>query len=322
MRIKILGSAAGGGFPQWNCACSNCRRLRERRFPGVARTQAQLAWQSESGLWTLLNASPDLRTQIEATSELWPQDGSRHSPISDVILTGAEVDQTIGLLLLREFHSFRVHATHSVRRILTEDNSIFGVLRRYAGQACWKDIPLEAPFSVGGARLEAVPLGGSFPGFIGGARQAESDPAEAVIGLWITPVAAPSSPPEPVSVAVAAVSPPPRKTLAFLPGVGSIPDSLLERLQQCDVLLFDGTFWSDEEPASIPGLGKTASQMGHMPVSGARGSLASLAGLDRARKIFIHINNTNPILDEESAEYRAVRDAGWEVARDGMEITL
>jgi len=313
MRVKVLGSAAGGGFPQWNCACSNCRRLREGRFSGVGRTQTQLAWQSGPGRWTLLNASPDLRAQIEATPELWPQDGNRHSPISDVVLTGAEVDQAVGLLLLREFHSFRVHATRSVRRILTEDNSMFGVLRRFAGQACWQDIPLDAAFSVDGARLEALSLAGSFPGFIGGARSAESDPAEAVIGLFIAPES---------GRAVAAVSSPPGKTLAFLPGVGSIPGSLFERLRQCDVLLFDGTFWSDEEPARIPGIGKTASQMGHMPISGPRGTLASLAGLDGSRKIFIHINNTNPILDEESAEHRAVRDAGWEVARDGMEITL
>lgn len=312
MRVKVLGSAAGGGFPQWNCACSNCRRLREGRFPGAARTQTQLAWQSESGLWTLLNASPDLRAQIEATPELWPQSRDRHSPISDVLLTGAEVDQAIGLLLLREFHSFRVHTTRSVRRILTEDNSVFGVLSRFAGQACWQDIPLDTPFSVGGARLDAIPLAGSFPGFIGGSRRAESDPAEAVIGVWITPES---------GDAVRAASPP-VKTLAFLPGVGSIKDSLFERLEQCDVLLFDGTFWSDEEPAGIPGLGRTASQMGHLPISGPNGTLAMLAGLDGPRKIFIHINNTNPILDEESAEHRAVREAGWEIARDGMEITL
>lgn len=319
MRVKVLGSAAGGGFSQWNCACSNCRRLREGRFPGVSRTQTQLAWQSEPGRWTLLNASPDLRAQIEATPELWPQDGTRHSPISDVILTGAEVDQAIGLLLLREFHSLRVHATPSVRRILTEDNSLFGVLRRFAGQACWQDIPLNTPFSAGGARLEAVPLAGSFPGFIGAARLAQSDPAEAVIGLWITPVPAVSVSPEEATEAVLSQ---PRKTLAFLPGVGSVPDTLFERLQDCDVLLFDGTFWSDEEPAGIPGLGKTASQMGHLPISGRNGSLAKLARLDRPRKIFIHINNTNPILDEQSPEHRTVREADWELAWDGMEINL
>lgn len=313
MRVKVLGSAAGGGFPQWNCACSNCRRLRDGQFAGVARTQLQLAWDSEPNRWTLLNASPDLRSQIEATPELWPQGANRHSPISDVVLTGAEVDQALGLLLLREFHSFRIHATASVRKVLTEDNSLFGVLKRFTGQACWQDIPLHSPFAVGGARLQALALEGALPGFVSPARRAEFDPAEAAIGLWITPES--GSP-------AAAVSSPPEKTLAYLPGVGSISDSLLERLQAAEVLLFDGTFWSDDEPARIPGLGRMARQMGHLPISGPGGSLEELRGLARTRKIFIHINNTNPILDEESAENRIVREAGWEVAWDGMEITL
>jgi pyrroloquinoline quinone biosynthesis protein B len=303
MRVKVLGSAAGGGFPQWNCGCRNCLRLRQGRFAGRPRTQAQLAWQAGSGCWALLNASPDLRSQIEATPELWPQDEQRHSPISDIVLTGAEVDQVLGLLLLREFHSFSVHATDSVRRILTEDNSLFRVLARFAGQVSWNSIPLDRAFPVAGARLEALPLAGSFPGFIGAKRKADCDPSEAVIGLWISPESG-------------------GKSLAFLPGLGSVSDSLLDRLRQCDVLLFDGTFWSDEEPAGIPGLGRTARAMGHQPISGPGGSLERLAGLDRPRKILIHINNTNPILDEESDEHRAVREAGWEVAWDGMEITL
>jgi len=303
MRVKVLGSAAGGGFPQWNCACQNCRRLRERRFPGKPRTQTQLALEGARGRWTLVNASPDLRSQIEATYELCPQDGDRHSPISAVVLTGAELDQALGLLLLREFHSFSVHSTRSVRTILTEDNSLFGVLARFAGQVCWNDIPLGCPFSVAGARLDALPLPGSFPGFVGLERRARSDPSEVVIGLWISPQSG-------------------GQALAFLPNAGAVSDSLLERLDQCHVLLFDGTFWSDEEPARIPGLGRTASAMGHLPISGAGGSLVRLTSLKRPRKIFIHINNTNPILDEESAEYRTVREAGWEVAWDGMEFTL
>jgi pyrroloquinoline quinone biosynthesis protein B len=303
MRVKILGSAAGGGFPQWNCSCANCRRLREGKFKGTARTQAQLAWTSAPGGWTLLNASPDLRFQIEATRELWPQEGTRHSPICDVIVPSAEVDQTLGLLLLREFHSFRIHATPSIRRILTEDNTIFGVLARYAGQVSWADIPLDQAFRAGGARLEVLPLPGSFPGFVGPTRLAELNPAEAVIGLLISPEGG-------------------GETLAFLPGAASVSDALLERLQTCAVVLFDGTFWSDDEPSRIPGVTRTARQMGHLPVSGSGGSLERLAALPRVRKIYIHINNTNPILDEESIEDRMVRDAGWEVAWDGMEITL
>jgi pyrroloquinoline quinone biosynthesis protein B len=303
MRLKILGSAAGGGFPQWNCSCSNCRRLRQGQFHGSARTQTQLAWQDDAGNWTLLDASPDLRVQIESTPGLWPQGEGRRSPIADVILTGAEVDQVLGLLLLREFHRFRVHATPSVRRILTEDNALFGVLARFPGQVCWNDIPPGAPFFVGGARLETLPLPASFPGFVGAERRTQLNTSEAAAGLWIT-------------------GPSGRRTCAYLPGAGGVSEAMLERLLDCDVLLFDGTFWSDNEPAAIPGLGRTASQMGHLPISGPGGSLGRLASLRRPRRMFIHINNTNPILDEDSPEHRTVRDAGWEVAVDGMEIEL
>jgi pyrroloquinoline quinone biosynthesis protein B len=305
MRLKVLGSAAGGGFPQWNCACPNCRRVRDGKFPGVPRTQAQLAWSSGPDEWTLLNASPDLRVQIDATPELWPShtNGARHSPIRDLILTGAEVDQALGLLLLREFHSFRVHATASVRKILTEDNSMFGVLARFAGQVEWQDVPLGQPFSAGGARLEVVPVNAGFPGFVSASRAKELNPAEAAIGLLVSPGSGGS-------------------TLAFLPGAGCVSDALLERLETCDFLLFDGTFWSDDEPSHIPGITRSARQMGHLPISGAGGSLDRLSGLRRPRKIFIHINNTNPILDDESPERRTVSDSGWEVAWDGMEITL
>jgi pyrroloquinoline quinone biosynthesis protein B len=253
----------------------------------------------------LLNASPDLRVQIDATPELWPShaNGARHSPIRDLILTGAEVDQALGLLLLREFHAFRVHATASVRKILTEDNSMFGVLARFAGQVEWHDMPLEGPFTAGGARLEVVRLASGFPGFVSASRLRELNPAEAAIGLAVSPESGGG-------------------TLAFLPGSGVVSDALLERLEACDFLFFDGTFWSDDEPSRIPGITRSARQMGHLPISGVGGSLDRLSGLRRPRKIFIHINNTNPILDEDSAERRMVSDSGWEVAWDGMEITL
>ncbi len=303
MQLKVLGSAAGGGFPQWNCACPNCHRFRNGMFSGSPRTQAQLAWSTTPGEWTLVNASPDLRAQIDATPELWPHHRPRHSPIRDVILTGAEVDQMLGLLLLREFHCFHVHATASVRRVLTEDNSIFGVLARFPGQVAWNDLSLDKPSPAGGARVEAVPLAASFPGFVESSRQAGLNKSEASIGLIVTPITGGG-------------------TLAFLPGVGSVPDALLERLETCDYVLFDGTFWSDDEPARIPGITRTAREMGHLPISGEGGSLDRLAGLRKPRKIFIHINNTNPILDEESPERRVVRESGFEVAWDGMELTL
>jgi len=298
-----MGSAAGGGFPQWNCGCVNCRRVRTGKFAGSPRTQAQLAWSFASREWGLINASPDLRLQIEASPELWPQEGTRNSPIRDVILLSAELDQVLGLLLLREFHSFRVYATPGVRKILTEDNSIFGVLARFGGQVSWQDIAPGLPFCAGGACFEVLPLPGLFPGFVSAARVRELNPADAVIGLIMSPEAG-------------------GKRLAFLPGVGSVSDDLLDRLQKCDAILFDGTFWSDDEPLSIRGISRTARQMGHLPLSGKGGSLERMAGLQRQRKLFVHINNTNPILDEESREYRTIREAGWEVARDGMEITL
>jgi pyrroloquinoline quinone biosynthesis protein B len=304
MRLKVLGSAAGGGFPQWNCACTNCSRVRHGKFHGAPRTQAQLAWSVTPGEWTLLNASPDLRVQIEATPELWPQNGGRHSPIRDVVLTGAEVDQALGLLLLREFHCFRIHATQSVRKILTEDNSLFGVLARFPGQAVWNDLSLDGPASAGGARLEALPVYAGFPGFVSASRREELISEEAAIGLLISPESGAGG------------------RLAFLPGAGCVSDALLERLETCDFLLFDGTFWSDDEPSRIPGITRGARQMGHLPISGAGGSLERLAGLKRPRKIFIHINNTNPILDEDSAERRLAGQSGWDVAWDGMEIEL
>jgi pyrroloquinoline quinone biosynthesis protein B len=303
MRIKILGSAAGGAFPQWNCSCPNCRRVREGEFRGAPRTQTQLAWNGDSDRWTLLNASPDLRVQIERTVDLWPRKGTRDSPISDVIVPSADLDQTLGLLLLREFHSFRVYATSSVRRILTEDNSVFCVLARFAGQVCWHDIPLDQPFCAGGARLEVLPLLGSFPDFVGARRREELNPADAVIGLLISPESAGG-------------------TVAFLPGAACVSDALLERLEASDIILFDGTFWSDDEPSHIPGVSRTARQMGHLPISGSGGSLERLAVLRRPRRIFIHVNNTNPILDEESMEHRIVRESGWEVASDGLELTV
>src|SRR5258708_2800375 len=157
MLVKVLGTAAGGGFPQWNCSCSNCGRLRAGRFAGQPRTQAQVAISGDGKKWTLLNASPDLRSQIESTPELWPSGKGRNSPISSVVLTSAEVDQTLGLLLLREFQPLRIYATPSVREILTEDNSMFGVLRRVADQGTWHDVGPDTEFEPAeGLRCEPV----------------------------------------------------------------------------------------------------------------------------------------------------------------------
>jgi len=318
MRVKILGSAAGGGFPQWNCACPNCRAQRGGTFPGKARTQAQIAISADSRSWFLLGASPDLRTQIEASPELHPRElnprdrgpsAVRKSPIAGAVLANADVDHVLGLLLLRELQPLRVYATDSVRGILTEDNSMFAMLQRVPGQVTWSSFvpgttfPLENPGGEdSGLRCRALSLGTHYPAYISPSRQGELTSGEASLGLI--------------------VEFPGGKRLAYMPAVPQIDDALLQEFDSADVLLFDGTFWSDDELIRIQGSGQTARQMGHIPVWSAEGSLAKLAGLRRPRKIYIHINNTNPMLNEAGPEYRQVRESGWEVAEDGCQFDL
>jgi pyrroloquinoline quinone biosynthesis protein B len=308
MRVKVLGSAAGGGFPQWNCNCSNCGRLRRGTLRGRPRSQAQVALTADGHSWHLLNASPDLRYQIEADPALHPAAGLRDSPLTSVILTCAEIDQVLGLALLREMQPFRIYASPSVRRILLEDNSIFHALHRTGRQVQWTDIIPGGTFelaNVEGARsgicIRTVPLSGHYPGFLSPARLAGSSPDEAVLGLHITAGAA---------------------SVAYLPGVARFEEAWLPWLDTVDVLFFDGTFWSGDELARVHPGARDAREMGHIPISGPCGSLALLASLRRPRKVFIHINNTNPILDEAGPEYRALREAGWKAAFDGMEFDL
>lgn len=302
MRVEILGSAAGGGFPQWNCNCRNCRALRAGSFRGKPRTQTQVAIGGLS-FWYLLNASPDLRLQIEGCAELHPKVDGRGSPIAGVILTGADVDQIAGLLSLRELQPFQVYCTASVRRVLREDNSAFRMLNRAKDQVVWTDISpgasLLLPTEI---RCETFAVGCKYPAYVFKERAAELVPEEASLGLI--------------------VQSPTGGRLAYLPAISAVDDALLERLQNVDVLLFDGTFWSDDELGRVQGSGSTAREMGHIPISSPEGSLKKLARLKRPRKIFIHVNNTNPMLDESGTEYSQVRDAGWEVAEDGWGFEL
>jgi pyrroloquinoline quinone biosynthesis protein B len=311
MQVKILGSAAGGGFPQWNCACPNCRSLRAGTFRGKARTQAQLAISPDSESWFLLGASPDLRAQIESAPALHPHprnNSTRHSPISGAILLNADIDHILGLLLMRELQPLHIFASNSVRQIV-DDNAMFGMLRRVEGQLSWSSISLTEWFSLfeptdakSTLRCCALSLGTHFPAYVPSKRVFQLDPKESSLGLI--------------------VETPSKKRLAFLPAVPKITDELLLELDRVDVLLFDGTFWSDDELIRIQGSGQTAQQMGHVPVSSPSGSLGQLAHLTRPRKIYIHINNSNPMLNEDSPEYRQVRDAGWEIAEDGWQFEL
>jgi pyrroloquinoline quinone biosynthesis protein B len=309
VHIEILGSAAGGGFPQWNCSCCNCRSVRAGRFLGKPRLQTEVAVSHRGNSWFLLNASPDLRIQIERTPGLHPQGEGRNSPISGVLLTGADIDQIAGLLSLRELHRFTLYCAPSIRRILEQDNSVFGMLQRVADQVSWHEIQFGESFPLldsagnhSGIDCTIFALGNRYPAYVLPRRSSNLQPDEAQSGVVLE-------------------SPSGRK-LAYLPAVAELSPSLVELLAPVDLLLFDGTFWSNDELIPFQGRGASAEELGHIPVSGPNGSLQKLAGLGRPRKVFIHLNNTNPMLDESSAQYRAVREAGWEVAEDGTQFEL
>jgi pyrroloquinoline quinone biosynthesis protein B len=315
MRVKILGSAAGGAFPQWNCACPNCRSLRAGTFKGKARSQTQVAISADNQSWFLLGASPDLRSQIESTPELQPRfevsNGIRQSPIAGAVLASADIDHVLGLLLLRELQPLRIHATASIRRILREDNSMFAMLQRVANQASWTDFVPGETFALrdssekdSGLRVRALSLAQHFPAYVSTDRQRSLKAEESSLGFI--------------------VESPQGKRLGYMPAVPELSDALLQEFDNADALLLDGTFWSDDELIRIQGNrdAQTARQMGHVPVSGPEGTLVRLAQLRRPRKIYLHINNTNPMLNEAGPEYRQVRDAGWEIAEDGWQFDL
>jgi pyrroloquinoline quinone biosynthesis protein B len=308
VRIEILGSAAGGGFPQWNCNCRNCQSLRAGTFHGKPRTQTQVAVTVGAGDYYLLNASPDLRSQIEAARFLHPRGSPRDSPVKGVLLTGADVDQVVGLLSLRELQPFRIYCTPAVRRILQEDNSLFAMLSRVPDQVSWHEITpgqnfslLDAAGNNSGICCEPFSVGTRSPAYVSAQRSATLRPEEALLGLILESSG---------------------KRMAYMPAVPVIDDALLQRLESADLVLFDGTFWSDDELIQVQGSGSTAREMGHVPVSGADGTLRKLARLRRPRTVFIHVNNTNPMLDESGPEHRDVSDAGWEIAEDGWNLDL
>ena len=314
MRVIVLGSAAGGAFPQWNCACPNCQAVRAGKFAGKARSQTQLAISADGNVWFMVGACPDLRAQIEATPELQPrtaagQSSVRQSPIAGTVLLNADLDHVLGLLLLRELQPLRVHATKSVRRILTKDNSMFAMLQRVPGQVSWNEFTPGASFPLlepggndSGLRCRALPLGTHFPAYVSPPRRSQLAPLESSLGLI--------------------VDSPTGKRIAYMPAVPRIDDLLLRQFDSCDVVFFDGTFWDEAELIRIQGAGQTAWDMGHVPVSSPQGSLARLAQFRRPRKIYVHINNTNPMLNEASAEHRQMREAGWELAEDGCQFEL
>jgi pyrroloquinoline quinone biosynthesis protein B len=294
----VLGAAAGGGFPQWNCRCAVCRLAWDGDPRVRARTQASLAISADRERWTLLNAAPDLRAQLAATPALHPRGALRQSPIAAVVLTGAEVDQTAGLLNLRERQPFVLAGTTETLGVIGA-NAMFDVL---AGDVVTRRVvEIGKPFVLpGGITAELFTVPGKVP-------------------LWLergTPETAAETGAN-VGVEISAD----RARLCFVPGAAALTPALRARLEHADVVLFDGTLFTDDEMIASGTGEKTGRRMGHMPISGADGSLAALSGLGK-RRIYIHINNTNPILIDGSPERLAAEAAGWEVALDGQEIVL
>lgn len=299
MRIIVLGAAAGGGYPQWNSACAVGRRAWARDPNGPWRTQASLAVSGDGDRWTLLNASPDLRSQILATAALQPKHAPRHSPITSVVLTNGDVDHIAGLLTLRESHRFRLFASRRILAVLAA-NPIFDVL----DPACVERCPLELNQPVtlaGGLTLTAFPVPGKVALYLEQAEVAIGGETEDTIGLEVGDG---------------------RKSFFYVPGCAAMSADLAARLRQAGLVFFDGTLWTDDEMIRAEVGSKTGARMGHMSVFGPEGSLVALGALDIDRKVLIHINNTNPILLEDSPERREVEAAGFEVAFDGMEIVL
>ena len=292
----VLGAAAGGGFPQWNCRCPVCRLA----WDGDARvrrsTQASLAVSADDGRFILFNASPDLREQIAATPALQPRDGLRDSPIAAVVLTGGEIDQTAGLLALRERHAFAIHGTAQTLYAVAA-NPMFGVLASdlVARNAC----AIGVPFALAdGLQAELFKVPGKLPLYLEGDNPALAAETEANVGVEL----------------IAG-----DRRLVFVPGCAAVTPALRERLARADVILFDGTLFADDEMIATGTGTKTGRRMGHMPIDGEGGSLAALAGLE-ARRVYIHINNTNPIRVAGSPERHKVEAAGWEIAEDGLKI--
>lgn len=299
MQAIVLGSGAGGGVPQWNCRCPVCR-LAWAGDPRVSpRTQSSLAVSADGASWLLLNASPDLRAQIAATRALHPQQGERHSPISAVVITNGDVDHITGLLTLRESQPFTLFGTAETLAMVN-GNPVFQVVNEAFVPR--REVELEEVFSpLPGLTLEMFSVPGKVPLW--------QEDENLVIGAETGGT---------VGVTVTAGG----RRLVYIPGCAAITEKVRARIANADLLFFDGTLYRDDEMIAAGTGTKTGARMGHLSMSGAAGTIALLADVPAARRVFIHINNTNPALIEDSRERRAVEAAGWIVARDGMEFAL
>ncbi|HXQ29275.1 MAG TPA: pyrroloquinoline quinone biosynthesis protein PqqB [Gemmatimonadales bacterium] len=299
MRVIILGSAAGGGVPQWNCACPNCQAA---RTSGPGRTQSSVAVTADDERWILLNASPDLRQQLATCRPLWPT-GLRASPLRAMVLTDGEIDHSLGLLVLREAGTpLALYAPNDVLELLADEWPLLAVLDRY-----------------GGAYARAL---------LDGVNIKLTDASGAGLGLTCTGIALARRPPRYARRGTACTmglrieDERTGAVLAYVPAAEAVSDAVRRLARGADLLCFDGTFWSEDELRGARSDATTASAMGHVPLGGRAGSLDALRGLGAARVVLVHVNNTNPILDRGSPERRAVEAAGVTVAEDGMEFVL
>ncbi len=301
MRILILGAAAGGGFPQWNCACSTCAAFWRGEDGVTARTQSSIAVTADDENWVVFNASPDMREQIIAHPQMHPRPerGLRDSPITSVVLTNGDLDHVAGLLSLREKHPLGLYMTGEIANVL-DANPVFAALdpafvtrERIGLNASFEPVPGVS------VRLFAVP--GKVPLYMEGDTVETQLVGEQTVGAEITGGG---------------------KRAMYIPGCAAVPDDLRARIDGADMLMFDGTLWTDDE-MQREGVGqKTGARMGHMSVSGEDGTMATFAQTEIGRRVLVHINNTNPLLLPQSRQRAEAEAQGWEVAFDGMELSL
>lgn len=293
MILTVLGAAAGGGVPQWNCACRNCSLAREGHLPRM--TQSSVAVSLNGTDWAVLNASPDIRAQLDANARFAPV-GMRGSPVKAVVVTNADVDHIAGLLSLREGTGFDLWASAETHSVIA-GSPVFGVLSEVVAR---REMALDASFSpLSGLKVTPFAVPGKVALFLEATEGTGHRIGGQTVGLEITGAG---------------------KRVYYIPGCAEVPDWLLARVAGADLILFDGTVFTDDEMIR-EGVGtKTGARMGHVAVGGPGGTLARFAGADIARKLLIHINNTNPILRPDSPERAEVTAAGWEVAQDGMEV--
>ncbi|QTL04727.1 pyrroloquinoline quinone biosynthesis protein PqqB [Aquabacter sp. L1I39] len=292
MRVLLLGSAAGGGVPQWNCRCTVCELARAGDPRVRPRTQCGFAVSADGTDWVLVNASPDLRQQLLAAPALAPTGLVRSSPIRGVVLTNGELDHVVGLLCLRERHSFALYATAETHAAL-DANPIFEALGRDVVTRV--TMSEGAPMEISGLTVEAMAVAGKVPLYLEGKTQA---PASAV-ALHIRHAG---------------------RVCVIAPNCAAVTHELRAACDRADLFFFDGTTFTDDEMIHSGLSEKSAGRMGHVAMDGPRGSLAAFRGLDIGRRVYVHINNSNPVLIEDSPENRQVRAAGWEVGHDGMEF--